>query len=106
MLRAFDASLTVFLVKLMKDSGDNDLKRRVETLETTCLFGGKGVPSRKLVSMVAFRAIRDPKEEDRSSEAAFSGCKMVGTTVDDGIAFIDNLLSVLGTTRVGLDLRR
>ena len=101
-LRSFDASLKQFLAKLMRDSNDADFARRLETLEMGCLFGGKSVPARKLVGMIAHRAIRDPREADWTAERLFESTVMIGSTVDDGIAFVDKLLARLAGTREGL----
>ena len=98
-LRSFDASPKQFLAKLMRDSSDADFARRLEALEMGCLFGGKSVPARKLVGMIAHRAIRDPREADYTAEKLFESIAMTGSTVDDGIAFVDKLLHCLAGTR-------
>ena len=67
-----------------------------------CLFGGKGLPARKLVAMIAYRCVRDPREADFTAEREFEGVVMQGHTVDEGIAFFDRMLHTLAATREGL----
>ena len=86
----------------MKDTGDQEFARRIKRLDAAAMFSGKSVPSRKCLSMIAFRCVRDPAEEDMLSESAFNTCVMSGTAVDSGIAFVEDLLEVVGDARKAL----
>ena len=68
-LRAFDQSLAAVLEGRM--SGDAEFARQLRQLDRAAMQVGKSVPARKLLSMLGFRAIRDPTYEDSLYESAF-----------------------------------
>ena len=101
-LRVFDQSLSGHLELLVKSSADASFARRLMFLERECMQCGKSVPARKLLIMIAHRAIRDPSQEDALSESAFVRLVADGTSVTSLIAFLDNFLELLGKAREGL----
>ena len=101
-LRGFDESLKRALEAKMAESLDGDFIRRLAALTWTCLHGGKTIPSRKLLQMISVRSIRDPKESDYIQERTFEGVTMTGSSVEEGLAFFDRLLTALSQIREGL----
>ena len=73
-LRSFDHSLAAHLECQLRASADPEFGRRMKRLDSLALHAGKSVPSRKWLSMIAYRSIRDPQYEDEFYEAAFDAC--------------------------------
>ena len=84
-LRGFDESLKRALEAKMAESLDADWIRRLAALTWTCLHGGRTIPARKLLSMIAVRSIRDPKEADCMGERTFEAVAMIGTSVEESL---------------------
>ena len=59
-LVTYDHSLAGHLETMLMASGDTEFVRRLRLSEKIAIGVGKTTPARKLVSMLAFRAIRDP----------------------------------------------
>ena len=86
----------------MTASGDAEFARRLRSLDKPAMSAGKTIPSRKLLCMVAYRAIRDPQWEDGLREQAFRNLTSDGGSIAQAIAFLDSLLELLGDSREDL----
>ena len=98
-LVGFDASLATHLEAAMNLSTDPEFSRRLRSLDKASMSVGKTIPCRKLLAIIACRAIRDPQHEDGLHESALRNLVSDGGKISNAISFLDELLELLGVAR-------